>query len=286
MQAAQSLAAQDADERFRALVGLPDEQIDLTEGALLIAKAANAALDIDAYRQRIDALAAALASRLTETDECPQRIVALNHYLFQELRFGPSVDDYYDPRNSFLNEVLERRVGIPISLSVLYVAIGRRVGLPLQGVSFPGHFLVKCPLQQGLVVLDPYAGGASLTMADLQQRLREVQGGEVSRAIVAGTLVSATNREILARMLRNLKGIYLQRQDYLNALATLHWIILATPDSAAEVRDRGLTYLQLECFRAALTDLEAYLQMEPAANDADEVRGRVVELRRTASRLN
>jgi regulator of sirC expression with transglutaminase-like and TPR domain len=274
------------DERFRQLMTRPDAEIDLAEGALLIAKSAYADLDVEVYRARIEAMAQRLRQSLAPGDGLAERIVALNRFLFGEQGFGPSVEDYYDPRNSYLNDVLERRIGIPISLSVVYIEIGRRIGLPLQGVSFPGHFLVKCPLEQGLVVLDPYARGASLTMHDLQERLRDLHGGEVSRAIVSATLVAANHRDILARMLRNLKAIYLQRQDYLRALPILHWIIYAAPGDSDELRDRGMTYLKLECFRAALTDLEKYLEMAPAAEDCDEVRGRVVDLRRTASRLN
>jgi regulator of sirC expression with transglutaminase-like and TPR domain len=164
--------------------------------------------------------------------------------------------------------------------------VGCRAGLPLKGVSFPGHFLVKCQLEQGMVILDPYCGGISLTLQDLQQRLREARGGEVSRAIVAGLLVSANKKEILARMLRNLKAIYLEQQDYARALSIIDWIVALRPGEAGEVRDRGLTYLKLECFRAALEDLERYLQMMPAADDLNEIRGCVVELRRSSVRLN
>jgi regulator of sirC expression with transglutaminase-like and TPR domain len=277
---------EDLDEQFRRLVSRPDEAIDVAEGALLIAKNAYADLDVREHLAHLDDLAHILGARLKAEDGLPERIVALNRFLFEELRFRPNVEDYYDPRNSFLNDVLERRVGIPITLSVLYMEVGRRVGLPLHGVSFPGHFLVKCPLEQGLVVLDPYAGGLSLTMKDLQQRLREVRGGEVSRAIVAGLLVSANPREILARMLRNLKSIYLSKEDYLRALPLMHWLILAVPGQAAEVRDRGMAYLKLECFRAALSDFEQYLGMAPEAADVEEVRGHVVELRRGVARLN
>ena len=145
---------------------------------------------------------------------------------------------------------------------------------------------MKCPLDEGLVVLDPYCRGASLTVKDLQERLREVRGGEVSRAIVVGMLSSATSRQILARMLRNLKSIHLEKQDYLRALPLMHWLLLLTPDDPGEVRDRGMAYVKLECFRAAVTDLEKYLALSPEADDLDEVRGRLIELRRSAARLN
>lgn len=284
--AGDTLAAAGLDEQFQQLVAQPDEAIDLATGALLIAKHVYPDLDLGAQLARLDAMGATLRQRLEAADAIPERLVALNRFLFEELGFGPNTNDYYDPRNSFLNDVLDRRVGIPITLSVVYIEIGRRVGLPLQGVSFPGHFLVKCRLAQGLVVVDPFCAGISLTLQDLQQRLRDARGGEVSRAIVAGMLVAAKRREILARMLRNLKSIYLAKQDYLHALPLQHWLVLAAPSDAAELRDRGMTYLRLECYRAALTDLEQYLRTAPDAGDVEEIRGHVIELRRGVARLN
>lgn len=273
-------------ERFRSLVEGPEEQIDLAEGALLIARHADQNFEIERYLARIEDLAARLRTQLPDDGTQAERIVALNRFMFAEQGFAPNVEDYYDPRNSFLNQVLDRKVGIPISLSVLYIELGRRIGLPLHGIAFPGHFLVKCNLEQGVVVLDPYCGGISLRLQDLQQRLREVRGGEVSRAIVAGMLVTANKKEILARMLRNLKAIYLEQQDYAHALPALDWIVLLHPREAVELRDRGLTYLKLECVRAALSDLERYLELAPAASDLEEIRGHVIELRRSAARLN
>ena len=275
-----------ATVRFQALIDRPDDEIDLAEGALLIAKKAYPDLDIGAYLSRIDRLAHAVTERLPATASETDRILALNQYLFDELGFGPNVEDYYDQRNSFLNDVLERRVGIPISLSVLYIEVGRRVGLPLQGVSFPGHFLVKCKLAQGVVILDPYGSGTSLSLQDLQQRLRATRGGEVSRAIVAAMLVAADKKQILARMLRNLKAIYVEQGDHNRALSVMDWIVSVVPGDAIEVRDRGLLFLQLEGFRAALRDLERYLALAPSADDAQQIRGRVVELRQMVARLN
>ena len=275
-----------ATVRFRELIERPDEQIDLAEAALLIAKNANQKLDVGRYLARIDQLADALCTRLPSPSSDAERILALNRFLFEEQGFGPNLEDYYDLRNSFLNEVLERRVGIPISLSVVYMEVGRRIGLELRGVSFPGHFLVKCKLSEGTVILDPYGRGISLNLHDLQQRLRGARGGEVSRAIVAGMLVSANKKEILGRMLHNLKAIYLERRDHDHALSVMEWLIALGPTDAAQVRERGLLYLQLECFRAALEDLQQYLTLAPGADDADEIRHRVSNLRQTAARLN
>jgi regulator of sirC expression with transglutaminase-like and TPR domain len=274
------------EARFRTLLARPDEQIDLAEGALLIARHVGDEFEIDRCLASIEDLAERLRGRIGPHDSQPQRILALNRFLFEEQGFAPNVEDYFDPRNSFLGQVLERRLGIPISLSLVYIEVGHRIGLALQGVSFPGHFLVKCRLEQGVVVLDPYCGGISLTLEDLQQRLRDARGGEVSRAIVAGMLVSAHKREILARMLRNLKAIYLERRDDAHALAALDWIVLLQPGESAEVRDRGLVHLRLECLRAALADLERYLELAPEAPDADQIRVRVIELRARTARLN
>jgi len=271
---------------FRRMLDRPEEEIDLAEAALLIAKNAYRDLDVPGYLARIGELAGKLSAQLPEDGTESSRIVALNRFLFEDQGFAPSVENYYDPRNSFLNEVLERRVGIPLSLSILYIEVGRRIGLPLQGVSFPGHFLVKCTLNEGVVIIDPYCGGITLSLQDLQQRLRETRGGEVSRAIVAAMLVAANKREILARMLRNLKGIYLDQRDYVRALSAIDWIIAIMPGEATEVRDRGLIYVKLECFRAALEDLEHYMQKAPDAADMDEIRSHVVELRMSAARLN
>jgi regulator of sirC expression with transglutaminase-like and TPR domain len=271
---------------FRRMLDRPEEEIDLAEAALLIAKNAYRDLDVPGYLARIGELAGKLSAQLPEDGRESARIVALNRFLFEDQGFAPSVENYYDPRNSYLNEVLERRVGIPLSLSILYIEVGRRIGLPLQGISFPGHFLVKCTLKEGVVIIDPYCGGITLSLQDLQKRLRETRGGEVSRAIVAAMLVAANKREILARMLRNLKAIYLDQRDYLRALSAIDWIIAVTPGEATEVRDRGLTYVKLECFRAALEDLEHYMQKAPNAADMDEIRSHVVELRMSAARLN
>jgi regulator of sirC expression with transglutaminase-like and TPR domain len=268
------------------MVARQDQDIDLAEAALLIAKGAYLDLDVAGYLARIDDLARRLRAQLPQDSSQTERILALNRFLFDEQGFAPNTENYYDPRNSFLNDVLDRRVGIPITLSILYIEVGRRIGLPLQGVSFPGHFLVKCMMGKGMVILDPYCGGISLTLQDLQQRLREVRGGEVSRAIVAGMLVSANNKQILARMLRNLKAIYLERKDYEHALFVMGWIMTIAPQDGSEHRDRGLAYLKLECFRAALEDLERYLQLAPEAPDADEIRSQVIELRKCTARLN
>jgi regulator of sirC expression with transglutaminase-like and TPR domain len=273
-------------ERLQQVVSGPEEAIDLAEAALLIATHAYPELDVAHHLARIEGLARALESRIQPDSGPSQRILALNEYLFAELGFAANEKDYYDPRNSCLNEVLDRRVGIPITLSLLYMEVGGRIGLPLQGVSFPGHFLVKCALPEGTVVLDPYAGGITLGIADLQKRLREVPGGEVSRVIVAGMLGAAAKKEIIGRLLRNLKAIYLRSQQFDRALPILDWIIATVPDQPSELRDRGMIYQELECSRAALADFVRYLELSPGCEDRDDILSRIVELQRQSARLN
>ena len=274
-------------ERFMRIVTGPDEQINVAEAALVIASEEYCELDIPGYLAQLDDLAGKLKRRLRPDISPADTIVALNRYLFDELGFSGNAADYYDPRNSFLNEVLDRKCGIPITLAIVYMEIGRRVGLPVQGISFPAHFLVKCRLREGTVVLDPYAKGGSLSFSDIKQRIKSLRNGaEPPRSVIASMLAAASNKEILVRMLRNLKGIYSHHREWLKALTATDRIISVVPDSAEEYRDRGMIYLNLECFRAALFDLQAYLKMLPVAKDADSVHQKVVELRAVAARLN
>lgn len=274
-------------ERFRQMVSGPDEEINLAEAALLIASEEYPDLDIAAYLARLDEMAATLKRRLRADISPADAIVALNRFLFDEHGFTGNAADYYDPRHSFLNEVLDRKRGIPLTLALVYIEISRRIGLQVQGVSFPAHFLVKCRLREGTVVLDPYANGISLSLDDLKQRIKSLRNGvELPQSSIAEMLATASNKEILVRMLRNLKGIYSHHKQWLKALAATDRIITVMPDLADEYCDRGMIYLSLECFRAALFDLQAYIKMLPEAADADTIRQKVVELQAVASRLN
>lgn len=274
-------------ERFRNVVAGADEEINLAEAALLVAAGEYPDLDVDAYLARVDALAETFRQRLRADISPSDKIILLNRYLFDELEFRGNSENYYDARNSFLNDVLDRKLGIPLTLAMLYITVGRRAGLPLQGVSFPGHFLVKCALREGAVILDPYLRGISLGFDDLRQRIRNLdQGIAPSRSVIAGMLKGASNRDMLVRLLRNLKSIYTEQEAWLKALSATDQIICVTPDIAEEYRDRGMFYLNLECFRAALFDFQAYLKMLPTAQDADRVRSRLVEMQSVAARLN
>jgi regulator of sirC expression with transglutaminase-like and TPR domain len=273
-------------ESWEAIAQAPESEIELARAALALAAEHYPGLDVAAYLRRIEAMAQELRRRLAAGASRAETLAAVNRYLFGELRFAGNRDDYYDPRNSFLNEVLDRRLGIPITLSVLYLEVGWRLGLPLHGVSFPGHFLVKCALEDGVLVLDPYERGAPVGLETLRQRLQVLQGAPPAPGVLERLLAAAPKREILARMLRNLKAIYLQRSEFGRALWALDRAIALCPEAAEEYRDRGLLYARLECFRAALPDLERYLVLRPGARDADAIARTIGELQRFAARLN
>jgi len=273
-----------ARERFAQLVSGSEEELDLAEAALLIVQEEHPDLDITAYLRRLDELAASVRARLPQVPQPADIIHNLNIQLFHEEGLSGNESEYYDPRNSFLNEVLDRKRGIPITLSVVYLEVGRRLGLPLVGVGFPGHFLVKYRGADGDVVLDPFAGGATLSRDELEQKLRSMYGeANPFLAQIPQLLVPASKKEILVRMLRNLKGIYLQENDFTRALAAIDRILLVAPDLALEVRDRGAVHQRLGHLQAALQDFRRYLQLVPDAEDAEAVR---TVISRMMARLN
>jgi regulator of sirC expression with transglutaminase-like and TPR domain len=274
-------------ERWERVVAADSEEVSLAEGALLIAAQEYEDLDIDAYLRRIDEMGATLRKRIRSDITPTEALMALNRYLFEELGFSGNAGDYYDPRNSFLNDVIDRRLGIPITLAVLYIEIGRRIGLPLEGVSFPAHFLVKCELREGTIVIDPFVRGASLGVDDLQERLKTfAKAEEPDAALLARLLTAATAREIWARMLRNLRAIYLSKGEKLKALAACDRVVTLLPDVAEEYRERAELYAAAECFRAAVADYREYLKLRPDAYDSRAVAERIAELEPVAARLN
>ena len=279
-------------DAFAKLVRGDDAQIDLAHACLMIAQDAYPTLEVERYLGDIERMAMRLRGRLPNTGGAEERVAALNQFLFEDLGFRGNTDEYYDPRNSYLNDVIDRKIGIPISLSVLYMAVGRRVGLPLEGVSFPGHFLVRLRLRIGVLVLDPFAAGAPLSEADLRERLQRVippgvtDNVPVSELPLDQFLEAATHRQILARLLRNLKAIYRKTDKPERMLEVLNRMLVVAPDATAELRERGIVYQRLECYRAALKDLSDYVEREPEAADMDEVRVRLMEVSARCARLN
>lgn len=273
-----------ARERFTALVSGPEAELDLAEAALLIAQEEQPDLDVAHYLKRLDQLADTVRAKLPESPTLQDRIQALNTHLFFEEGLRGNAGEYYDPRNSFLNEVLERKTGIPITLSVLYMEVGRRLGLSLAGVGFPGHFLVKYVGPDEEQILDPFAGGAAVTEEQLAAKLKSMYGdNNPFVAQIPQLLTPATKKEILIRMLRNLKGVYLQKGDFERALSIIDRILLLAPDFALEIRDRGAVQQRLGRMQGAVRDFKKYLQLAPKAEDAANIRALI---QRSVAQLN
>lgn len=277
---------------FAELMARDEAEIDLARACLLIAADAYPGLDVEGYLGEIERLAARLRGRLAPGEGAEARVLALNQFLFDDLGYSGNADNYYDPRNSFLNEVLDRRTGIPITLSVLYLEVGRRIGLDLEGVSFPGHFLVRLRLRGAMLVLDPFSGGEALSEADLRERLQRVIPEGAAGGVPVDTLPldpflePAGKRQILARLLRNLKGIYRETDKPQRLLEVLNRMLVVAPEAHGELRERGLLYQRMECYRAALKDLQDYSALAPEAPDIDDVRAKLVELSAQCARLN
>ncbi len=260
---------------FADLAALPDDRIDVLTGALLIAKDEYPSLDLGCERRRVDELAASLG-RLDGLDAADQANL-LAEGLFGDGGFRGNADDYYDPRNSFLNAVMDRKLGIPISLSVVYVEVARRAGVRASGVGFPGHFLVRIETHTGEpLMIDPFGGGRIVGRGTLEALIE--RGPHVKPGLRA--LLSPTSpRVILSRMLANLKGIYASRGELSRLLVVTSRMLELCPDSASDLRDRGLVAMRLGSVRVAESDLTRYAELSPDASDIAEVRRMVEKLR-------
>ncbi len=267
-----------SNRTFDQCISVPEADLNLAHACLLVAQNEYPKLDVNAYLEKLDTLAAAVAMSLG-TDKSPQSVLtAINQTLFQEQGFSGNAEDYYDPCNSFLNHVLDRRLGIPISLSILYMEIGYRLGLVLQGVSFPGHFLVKLPLAAGDIIIDPFFGGITLNDLELMNRIVTLFGSYPADLDLHNIMTGVSKKAILARMLRNLKNIYIQKGDFQRALSMSNQLMMVAPKRAAEIRDRGVILEYLECTNAALHDYQQYLDLVPNAQDQQFIRGRMLAL--------
>jgi regulator of sirC expression with transglutaminase-like and TPR domain len=271
-----------ARARFTELISLPDEALNLAEAALLIAAETEPALDVAGYLERLDSLAQQARPLVLAHRGASERIARLNQFLFVEKGFVGNRESYYDPRNSLLNHVLDRRTGIPITLSVIYIEVAQRLGLPVRGIGFPGHFLIK-HVGEPEIIIDAYFGQI-LSEDDCQERLRAVLGRRAT--FNRSYLKTATAKEILSRMLANLKQIYVKANDLTAALGCVDRMLLLSPDSPREVRDRGLIYEQLECYGAAVVDLERFLQLAPDDDSVDVVRATLVNLKRQVAHIH
>lgn len=248
-------AHDEARERFTRLIALPEAEIPLAEAALWIAAEGRPHTDVRHCLDQLERLAERAAADTAEVGVA-ERVARLNRVLFVEERFTGNKDDYENPENSFLDVVLERRLGIPITLSVVYIEVGRMLGLDTSGIAFPGHFLAKVSTSRGEVVVDPFYG-AVLDDSGCAERLRQVAGDEAE--LQPEMLASASPTAILRRVLSNLKHLRVSRSEYDLALACCERILLLAPDDPIERRDRGLVYRELECFGPALDDIDHFL---------------------------
>lgn len=263
-----------SDCHWDRLASQPDEELSLLEGAMLIARDEYPELDEEQLEASLHALTRKARRRCREDMSPDTRAVALSRFLFEECGFRGNQENYYDPRNSYLNDVLERRLGIPISLAVVQLEIARRLGLPLQGVSFPGHYLVRLPVADGLLVLDPYQFGRSLDVGELRLRAGPHLGGvEVDDQQLLEFLQPSSSRATVMRMLRNLKSVHDDRDDLERALRCSDRLLRLAPTAANEWRDRGLLYLRAGYSQAACSDLAHYLWLRPDAEDAARIHG-------------
>jgi regulator of sirC expression with transglutaminase-like and TPR domain len=241
----------ESDERarhpvFAAVACLPEERIDLARASLAIAQAEYPDLDVDRYLQKIDKLAQEVRDRAGQRADTLRLVATLNYVLFTREGLRGNTADYYDPKNSFLNDVMDRKLGIPISLAVLYMQVAAGAGLALLGVGFPGHFLVKHLRPGSETIIDPFHRGAVLGPDELQERLNQIYGGRV--VLGNGFLAPVSKKQILVRMLNNLKSIYLQSNDDERALSVVQRLVILDPASPENIRDRGLLHLKGECF--------------------------------------
>jgi regulator of sirC expression with transglutaminase-like and TPR domain len=234
---------------------------------------------------RVDELAHAAESRINDIGDPREVIAALNHVLFQEAGLQWNREDYYDPRNSFINEVLDRRLGIPISLALIYMEVGRRLGFPLFWVGMPGHFLLKnYDIDGRETIIDCFNGGDILSAQDCQRRLDEIYSGQMT--LRPEFLFAVSRRQMLTRILNNLKTVYLTARNFRKALPIVDLVLVAYPRSPEDVKQRALLRYSLGQSRDAADDLEEYLKMSPDASDADEIRQTALSIRRMLALMN
>ncbi len=251
--------------RFANAVDRPDEAIDLGEAALLIAEDSYPEMTVERYLATLDSIAEPLFGRIHREMLLPEIVSLINGHLFGDEAFRGNVEEYYDPRNSYLNEVLDRRLGIPITLSVIYMEVSRRLGLEVVGIGLPGHFVVEARKDDDSLLLDPFHGGEILSLEDCQRLVAEVYGD--ASAFAEEDLEPVTKRQILTRILNNLKMAYLRSDDVERAWPVVEKMVHLNPESAVDRRDRGLLAHRRNQFQLARDDLRFYLGHRPDAPD-------------------
>jgi regulator of sirC expression with transglutaminase-like and TPR domain len=271
-------------QAFMELVALDEEAFPLDRAALVVALEEYPELSIPKYLRKLDALAASVEV-LIGVDRDPVNVIeGMNEILFVQEGLRGNSEDYYDPRNSYLNEVLDRKLGIPISLSVIYMEVARRIGFDIQGIGFPSHFLVKHTAGDRDIIIDPFGFGRILTPGDCQELLDKAHNGALP--MNPSLLQPMDKRSIVTRMLYNLKGIYTQKEQYQKALSIIEKILMMNPATPSEVRDRGLLYMQTSLFAKAVADLESYIKDTAAPEDRSYIEKHIKMLRNIVCECN
>lgn len=266
-----------ARRRFVELAHLPEEELDLMEASLVIALEEYPALAVGDYLQRIESWSEAIRERVEGSRDIERIIEEVNRLLFEEEGFHGEASDYYDPRVAFLNQVLDFHAGLPISLSIVWIEISRRLGVETHGVSLPGRFLVKVSGDWGEILLDPFDDGRVLTTVECQEIIDQVFGGAIR--LREQHLRSFGRHEVLSRFLSHLKGVYLAQNDLEGALATIDRLLILDARDAYEVRDRGLLALQMHRYAEASAYLERYMELMPHAEDRARIGEQIAWLR-------
>lgn len=272
---------------WTSLARLDDESVPLLGTALLIASDEYPALDTSACAAVLSSHAEDIRAEIDGIEHCAMKMQAINRQLFEVLGYAGDHDAYYDPRNSYINQVFDRRLGNPISLAMVQMAVARRLGVPLDGVSFPGHFLVRLPVDDGVLVMDPFNRGRPLDVDELRQRMRPHLGDNVpDDDALSQILHPASHRAILMRVLRNLHGVYHEAGDWARATRCADRLLSLSPHDADALRDRGLGYLRLGHVSGARADLSRFLQQNPGSDDTAQVRLRLIESSLSHSRMH
>lgn len=273
-----------ARQKLAALAALDEAVFPLDRAALTIGLEEYPSLDVDSCLRKIDTLAARVGVLAGQDYSAGNMLDCLNEVLFTQEGLRGNAEEYNDPRNSFLNEVLERKLGIPVSLSVIYIEVARRVNFEVRGVAFPGHFIVKCVSNEREIFIDPFHNGRVLTVEDCQELLDRIYGGAV--AVQPAFFCPMEKKAIIARMLFNLKGLYYQKDDHHRALSVVDRILTLNPGVLSEIRDRGLLYMQTSLFSKALADLEYYLLHAKSPEDVSFIEAHVKTLRGVVASAN
>jgi regulator of sirC expression with transglutaminase-like and TPR domain len=271
--------ARAARRRLAVLLGQPGP-LPLLEATLEIAAEEHESMDVLAQIARVETIGEAAKERLAGLTNLFAKLDALRVFLFEELGFKGNVDNYDDPRNSYLDDVLERKLGIPLTLSILVIEVARRAGLDASGVGLPGHFIVRIEESGRSLLIDPFHGGHIITIEDCKDLVVRTTGR--ASLFRKDSVDTATPRAMLTRLLLNLKRIHLAQGDYIRALAVVERLLVIAPSDAKEIRDRGLLLAHLGQSGAAVSDLECYLALAPGAPDVESVRGRLAWIRRRA----